>query len=359
MDYLRSVFDSKQIKFLISAGISLILAFVLLLIGVGVSSGIDEQHFCKRWGEEKEYAQVSAFFSEMADFDGDKSKELIYKVSEKLKQDSIGDVKTNERLWLYCYSANGKVSVTSANGSTKVKAVGIGGDFFLFHPMDMLTGTSFDGDASLKDLVVIDENTAWVLFGSNDVVGQAIEIGGVRHIITGVVKMPEDRMNKLAGNAEPTIFMSYDSLAINGEISYVNAFEAAMPNPITSYAVDVIKGVVPADETRYEVVENSGRYHWTKLIKNVKNFGIKGMNGKGIIYPYWESIARAYEDYLTPVAVFAVLFFLYPAVIIFLLLIRLWKKRTIHRENVKDFLERKVEKWREQRKKKGEEYEED
>lgn len=350
MEYIRSVFSKKVIKLLIASGISALIGAVFILIGTKTTAKLRDQQFAGAWSKEKSFVQDSVFFSEMADFDEDSVKELVYKIEHKLTQDSITS-DGNGRLWVYAYSANGKVKAVSSNSSTDVKAIGVGGDFFLFHPLNLLEGSFFGDEGVLDDLVVIDENTAWVLFGSNNVVGQAIEIGGVRHFVSGVVRQGSGRLNDLAGNGQPTIYMSYSSLKKNGQVSYINSFETLMPNPITGYAFGVVEENVPIDKERFEVVENTGRFYWTNLVKNVKNFGVRGMTGKGIIYPYWENIARAYEDYLTPIAIIGCVCFAYPIVLLIVLVIRMWKLRTIHKEDVKDFLERKIEDYREKRKK--------
>ena len=49
------------------------------------------------------------------------------------------------------------------------------------------------------------------------------------------------------------------------------------------------------------------------------------MNGKAIIYPYWENVARGYEDILTVVTLFELLFLLY-AVILALVFFCIWWK---------------------------------
>jgi len=359
MDYLRSVFVRKQVRFLISAGACLVVGLILVLIGVKTTGKLEDQQFAKRWCDDNSYAQASAYFSEVAGFTDENAKELAYKIESKLTQDSISPKTEDSRMIVYSYCANGKVNVKSSNSSADVKAIGVDGDFFMFHPLELIEGSFFDGTEVNKDLVVIDENTAWVLFGSSNVVGQVVEIGGMQHIVCGVVKRETGRLNDLAGNKEPTLYLSYESLSKNGFVSYINTFEILMPNPLTGYATAAIKELCPVDVERVEIIENSGRFKWTKLLMNVKNFGTRGMNGKGVIYPYWENIARGYEDYLTPVTVLAVLCFAYASINVFVLLIRMIKLRTIHREDIKDFIERRIEEQRERRKKvkEGEIYE--
>lgn len=350
MEYILTVFDKRHIKLLISSLVTLILGLILVLIGVTVSSKQRDQNFQKRWCDDRSYAQVSAFFSEIADFNQDGVKELKYKIDNKLTLDALSPASVNGRLWVYAYCANGKVSISSSSKSVDVKAIGIGGDFFLFHPLELLSGSYINDENGSKDLVVLDENTAWALFGSNDIVGQIVEIGGKRHVVSGVVKKDSGRLNDLAGNKESIIYMSYESLSENGNVSYINTYEALMPNPLTGYAREVLKELAPGDENRIEVIENSERFRWTKLLKLVKGYGTRSMNPKGVIYPYWENVARGIEDYLAPLAVAGLAFFSYTILTLIYMLIRMWKKRMIHFADIKDFVERKLEERRERKK---------
>lgn len=359
MEYLKEVFTKKQIKLLISGAVTLIFGLLMVLICVRLTNNLKDQQMVKRWCDDDSYAQVSAFFSELSGFKEENIKEVEYKITNKLTQDSLSTEDEKSRLWVYAYSANGEVNAISSNGSQKVKAIGVGGDYFLFHELNLINGSFFNGDDIMKDLVVVDEESAWYLFGSNDIIGQFIMIGDTPHMIVGVVKREESRLNELAGNNQSTIYMSYESLSKNGNVSYINTFEALMPNSLTGYAKSVLEDNISVEASRVEVIENSGRFHWTKLLQNVKNFGTRGMNAKGVIYPYWENMARGMEDYLTPVTVIACLCFVYPCGLLFFLLIRMWKKRTIHRDDVSDFMERRIESIREKRKlvKEGEKYE--
>ena len=51
------------------------------------------------------------------------------------------------------------------------------------------------------------------------------------------------------------------------------------------------------------------------------------MNSRAIIYPYWENIARGYEDILTIIAFFVVILLIYPVIGTIIWLYRKWKYR--------------------------------
>lgn len=349
MAYLRSVFGKKQIILALTGAGSLLIAVILTFIGIRAAKGLDAENLASRWSKDNDFAEVSCFFSQLTGVDENTIRQLNHGIENKLKTDSIQSEKENARTWVHAYSANGEAFVQFKNYSGSFKAVGVGGDYFLFHPLKLVHGNYFSEGVLADDLVIIDRDVAAQLFGGSDVVGQMLEIGGVPHIICGVIERESGRINDLAGNDKPTVYMSYNSLSNHGTITYLNMYEALLPNPIDGYAASAISDNLKVDESNYELVENTGRFRWTKLVANVKNFGIRGMNGKAIVYPYWENVARGMEDYLTPVAVMGVLFYLYPAVLVFLLLLRMWKLRPIHFKDIRNFVDNRVDRHRRKR----------
>ncbi|MBO4679623.1 MAG: ABC transporter permease [Lachnospiraceae bacterium] len=351
MEYLKSVFTKVYIRLLIAAGICIALGLVLVAVGVHSSSSLRDQQLTERWGDKAHFAQISVFFSELANFDANGAEEMKHSIEKELKEASLLSDSDEVRVWLGAYSANGKVLIASKHNSVDVKAVGVSGDYFQFHPLEIVSGSYFDSDYLMKDLVLLDEYTAFNLFGSNDIVGQVVEVGGKNHVVCGVYRNSETRLDKLAGNDEPTIYMSYEALANSGTISYINSYEALMPNPVSNFGFDIVKKCIKTDERRYEIIENSGRFKWTNLLKRVPQYGTRGMNSRGVIYPYWENMARGMEDYLLPLAVLGVLLFAYPIVLLVIVLIRMWKKRTIRGGDVKNLIENLIEGYREKRRK--------
>lgn len=347
MDYLKNVFGKKQIKLLIISAVSVAVGLIVTLICVHFAGSMKAENMAARWSDDNDYAQVSIFLSELAEFKEEKALSLSYNIEKKLKEDSIS-ADENARLWFYGYSTLGKVSVASKTGNVNLKAIGVGGDFFLFHPLTMISGSVFSSENVNSDLAIVDRDTAFSLFGSTDIVGQAIEINGSRHIINGVIDRDEGRLNRLAGNDGPIIYLSYASMKDFG-YEYINMYEALIPNPITHYALDLAESNVAVEQNYYEAIENTGRFHYTHLLKNATKFGTRSMNSKGIIYPYWENMARGMEDYLTPLAVLGFVAFLFPAVVVVYIVIRLWRLRPIHREDIKDYIERLIEKARKKR----------
>ena len=135
------------------------------------------------------------------------------------KEKTSKEQDTDERNYIDCYSAPGEITINKGDKSLTVQAVGVGGDFFFFHPMKLISGAYFTKDALMKDQIVVDEDLAWSLYGSNDVVGQVINIGEVPHIICGVVAKKHNKIYDAAGLKNSMVFLSYQSLALYGTIN--------------------------------------------------------------------------------------------------------------------------------------------
>ena len=65
-------------------------------------------------------------------------------------------------------SGTARFSVTGDHGAAEVKAIGVGGNFFHFHPLRLRSGSYIAEDDFMLDRVVLDETLAWQLFGGFD-----------------------------------------------------------------------------------------------------------------------------------------------------------------------------------------------
>ncbi len=311
-----------------------ILSFALFVILTGIAAWTigkqETQQMGQRWSAEGDASQVSCFFSVNTHLTPDSIEEFEHNLDSALEEASItvASPHANVRLWADAYSANGKISVKSNITEVTVDAIGIGGDFFLFHPLELLSGSYFSGNDIMKDYCVLDREAAWKLFGSNDIAGQVVYIGGVAHIVTGVVEREEGDWYEEAGLDSSLIYVSYDTLSKYGTNHGINHFEIVMPNPVKGYALNYIKEAIGVAESELEIVENSTRYDILNRIKHIGKLSVRAMNGKAIIYPYWENVARAYEDRLAVLMLFQIICLVFPVVVLLITLRILWKRKT-------------------------------
>ncbi|MDE5951339.1 MAG: ABC transporter permease, partial [Acetatifactor sp.] len=359
--WLRSL-SGRQIKLGLSAGISAII-FLILTGVIALLAGMQaEQNVSRRWSSEGGVAQISCFFSPNAGITQDSIESFEHSLDNALKEASIEQDSPNPgaRLWADAYSADGVITLSTDKGTVQADALGIGGDFFLFHQLQLLSGSYFSGNDLMQDYVILDRDSAWQLFGSVDVAGMPVNIAGRPHMVIGVVERPTGRLYEAAGLDGIRVFVSYETLRAYGQSGGINHFEIVMPNPVKQYALNYVREQLGSQEREVEVLENNTRYSIGKRLRLLLGFGTRSMNGKAIIYPYWENVARGYEDILTLLTLFQMLFLIYPSVVLLVWIIIRWKNKTWTARTVllavQDKLQRAGDRRRERRRsgKKGE-----
>lgn len=292
----------------ISILIGSIIAYVVLtMVSASLERKLYDQHLPEKWSRDGGYAQISCYYSAKEEVTDFTIQSIQHSVESSLQEASITTENDNARLIVDCYSAKGEVTLTSGKTSLTASALGVGGDFFLFHPVEIINGAYFSGNALMKDYIIIDEDAAWQLFGSNDVVGMQVEIGGVPHLVAAVIKRDDDKLSKAAGLDKTLVYLSYESLEAYGTSKGISAYEILMPNPVKGFAYDIISKKVSANEDNVEVIDNSIRFNDIELFGVIKEFSERVMSKKDIIYPYWENKARAVENQMAVLLIFRIL----------------------------------------------------
>ena len=286
---------AKEAKIpLILVAILLVVDLILGMISRAMIGTLPDQNAVSRCSYEH-CAQVSAFFGQDRYIDEDFIKKMEYDFKNKITESGISEKNLED-----------------------VDAIGVAGDFFLFHPLKFVSGGPFINDPVMSDYIVIDTDIAWKLFGSNDVIDEIVYIGDVPHYIAGVVERPEGRISDAAGLKEPVMYMTYDSLSKYGNIysgrttekeisedgkkakfGGINCYEIVCTNPVEGIVRSNIAESCGLDGRFVHICENSERFKALPLLEVVASFGTRSMWQKAIYYPYWENIARGYEDILS------------------------------------------------------------
>lgn len=331
----------KQIVFSLITILSFILYLILTIWSDYKVAHLIDQQAAERWDEEGGSAQVSCFFAENVEVD-----DYMIMSFEKQLEQSLNEVlppeekekENGERLFIDAYSSMGTIEVVSEKGRLKAAAVGCGGDFFLFHPIQLVSGGYFSGSDLMKDGIILDEDAAWQLFGSSDIAGMTVWIGDVPHHVTGVIKRQEGRFAKRAGLDKTVVYVSDETLANYGTSDGISVYEVTAPNPVKGFVYNCIKEKFGVEENDMIMVENSSRYLKEALIPVILDYGTRSMQDRAVRFPYWENIARGWEDVKALVLLFQFLFLLIPAIIIFVFLIGKWKNRKWNMKDVGNFL---------------------
>jgi len=351
----------KKLLLSISGAISFVIFLILLLVSNHMAKEQDSQQMAGRWSEEKNVAQISCFFSADSDISVDQIEEFEHSLDAALEEASIAVTSENEsaRLWADAYSADGQITIASDRTKIEADAIGIGGDFFLFHPIQLLEGSYFSGNDLNQDYCVIDEDAAWQLFGSNDVAGKMVYIREIPHIISGVVRRPQGRLEKAAGLDDTLVYVSYQTLKDLGSNNGINHYEIIMPNPVSKFAENMVRERLGTNEKEVEILENTSRYSLINRLKVLASFRTRSMNGKAIIYPFWENIARGYEDIIALLTLFMLLCLLYPLILLVVVFIKWWRHKGWTIKDVCKSIKDKTERYLERRRAKKHENEED
>ena len=207
----------------------------------------------------------------------------------------------------------------------------------MFHPLQLVSGGYFSGNDLMQDSIILDEEAAWQLFGSNDIAGMSVMIGNVPHYVAGVIKRQEGRFAEGAGLTKTVVYVSYDTLTSYGTSDGINVYEVAAPNPVKGFVYNCVKEKLGVSEDKMVVVENSSRYALSSLIPVLLDFGTRSMQNTAVKFPYWENIGRGWEDVKVLVLLFQFVFLIIPIVIIAVFLIKWWKSRKITIKDVGNF----------------------
>ncbi len=287
----------KKIKYSVMILCALVFC-VLICIGNHLINLIEDTKLADKWDKENGYTQISAYLpiglvDDATSYDG-----MVYQIQEKLKTEGIQAESQDSRLILGAYSGYGSITMTRDNNTVSVPAIGVGGDFFQFHPVNLVDGSYLTEDYLMKDYVVLDKKTAWDLFGAIEVTGMTVTIDSIPFIVAGVYESSDVYLAEEAGASDRLVFMFFSSLQEHGSVAGVQWLDFLIPNPVKDYGMKIFKdsAVVPLEDVI--VMEQTTRYDIMSLYKLIPDYAKRSMSQSGIIYPYWENMARGYENIL-------------------------------------------------------------
>ena len=202
--------------------IFVICVFITILSAFGtwlLTKDLYDQQAADRWSDTADdYAQISCFYPIAMELDDFGFLSLHHSVEEALTTASIAAESENADLFADAYSVTGKIQISSENADKEVNVVGVSDSFFLFHPVQLLAGSYFDENMVMKDGVILDEDTAFQLYGSQDIVGKTVFIGGNPYYVRDVASRDTSYFAKKAGLSEAVCFVPIETLLTHGTI---------------------------------------------------------------------------------------------------------------------------------------------
>lgn len=292
-------------------------------------NGIPSQQLAKRWSDDEAFAQVACYFEKDAALMPEQIAGIERSLITALEEAALpAETENGGRNWVDAYSSEGELAVTSNRTTAQVRAFGVGGDFFRFHPFTLLSGTYFDSADENKDGVILDELVAWQLFGSSNVAGMEVEINGTIYPVRGVVRGEPGLFKEAVEAEKATVYVSYEILkAAYGDSYPIDSYELLIANPVKEFGINALKNALTVSEENYAMIEVSARFDFLHRLEAIKHFGVRSMNSKNIVYPYWENRAKGYEDISAALLALELLLMCYPVIWVLNWLRILYKKR--------------------------------
>lgn len=324
---------------------ALVLVLVCALLSGYISGLLHHMQTTQRWKGESElrFAHISCYFP----VTGEKTQADVHLLRETVDRTLSEAGLSSEQLKTYSdtYCSFGEVTAVSEHGSAELSAVGVGGNFFLFHPLRLLSGSYFSEQDLTRDRVVLDELAAWQLFGSYDAAGLYIEIDEVPYYVAGVVERNHDYASQKVSEEKPGIYLSYEALSGMNEAG-IASYEIVLPEPVKHFGAGLLRERFAAEDLD-EIVEQTNRYSFSNLWKVFFSIGDRTIGGNGMRYPQWEKAVRLTEYHLSLLLIAALLFSALPFVTIAVLFVRLLCKGT---KKVKRYVPGALERFVERRK---------
>lgn len=328
--FKKKLKDISKLKIVLSV-IFIILAGVfttLVIVGYTITDKLYDQKAGERWdgSADSEAYQFSLFFDDRANIDMMDILTFEHNVGSEL--DSVygedTDASSDEgqedaSYYASAYMTEGKITLTTENSKLEdVKTYGVSGAYDTFHPLEMISGSFLTAEDVHSDCIVVDEDAAWILFGSTDIVGMEVDWDGKPLYIKGVYKEGDSKYEEASKgygsyanvavsesgsvNSEGSsslIYMSYNALKdSNPENTVITSYEFVTVAPSEVFISDLIAKAFTRYINHMELVKNSSRFSIENIFTILKNLGIRVMHVDKIVYPYYENIARAYENLL-------------------------------------------------------------
>jgi len=303
------------------------------------------QQTAERWQGDNElgFAQVSCFMPANGQLEESQIFDFRTELVKKLTEASF-EVQADSNLIHDAWCGFGKVKISRGQRSGEVNAVAVGGDYFDFHPIRLVSGSYLEPDDLMEDRVLLDRECAWMLFGGEELSGLEIEINGQPFVVAGVIEREGDRFSKEAYTEGMGIYMSYAAYKKMNENVLVSCYELVMAEPVEGFVMGAVKDKFPIGAG--EIVDNTYRYEPERLLGQLGT--ARSMRLGAAVYPYWENAARASEEACARWLLLALLMAVLPALLILVLAVKafVFARGKLREDYIPTVQEKLSESWR-------------
>ena len=300
----------------------LLLSLVFFLLGAGAGKHLQSQQQAERWTGESEtrYTQFSAFFGPNDGLNPDGIGALRQQITEKLTAASI-ELPQSGKYFCDAWSTSGSVKISSERGSFDADVMAVGGSFFDFHPQELRSGVLLQESDLLLDRIVIDEQLAWLLYGSTDLAGMTAEIGGQQFYIAGVIARDLGRAEQKVAEDTMLLYMPYNSYLGLNEAAAASCYEVVLPDPAKGFAKALLEECLPKDGCILQ--QNTNRFRFSAALQTMRRFTTRAVRTEAVAFPVWENVALIAQSRAAAFYFIGLVTLLLPAALICFLLARL------------------------------------
>lgn len=283
-----------------ASAILFLLLFWLALTAIrSLTSSLPGADAADRWKADDApypYTQLTVYTDSTAAFDLNTIYLHRMNLEQELKENAVS-VPEGASAYIDAFSGETTLSVSTERTTLRVNATACGGDFFFFHPFEMLHGDYFSEDDLNAHTVILDEYAAWQLFGAIEVTGMDVTIGNQLFRVAGVCKKPTDPLESTTWGDVPRIFVHYIGLRMTTKFDRADCYEIVMPNPIGDFAHGILSDRFSITEksTNAVIYDNSKRFSFDTLTKASAEFFMRSIRRDRILPPFWENNNRVTE----------------------------------------------------------------
>ena len=239
------------------------------------------------------FCQYSCFFPNSSGYDHNG----VWKSRNSAAEYLLANSYSFEQLTnLFVDAWSGKISLTVSSERSRnvhVNATAVGGEFFLFHPLRLLSGSFLSEGDYFANRILISTDLAWQLFGGTDLEGQLVFVNDMPFSIAGVFEPQSDTASLKAQPEGYEAYVLYSAFADREdqkENPPITCYELVMPEPVKGFTRTFIQKEFT--QGNVETLQNTGRFANSALYTAARHREDAAIRTGIAELPPWENAAR-------------------------------------------------------------------
>ncbi len=309
----------KTINLIVNLSLALF-AFIVALLMINKINSLEHENIAKSFSKGTNFAQITLFIPESAEYNIDKVMYFRYNLEKKLTEESITPENDGARLYVDAFSCYRDITLTSEKRQSNAKAMLVGGDYQLFHE-EFFPLPNVTNDIN-RDRILISESAAWQLYGGYSLYDFPVYSGEKTYYVSGVFDDGEGKERKEFFDEKSACLIDIEA----EKDAYITCYEILLVNPIKDFATGIVKECLEIPEETYLMVENSSRFSVLNLLKGIpKLLQADKALPQGVNITHEEMMARNAEKQLSLMMLIFMILALYPFVWVLILFFKLIK----------------------------------